>query len=130
MDLSQMILIKTFDETGKFSNSNEIALHNTDITSEKKLLPGDFSMQNYPNPFNNSTNIEFSISKACEVELSIYNSVGQVVNKLMDHYAEAGRYRISWNSTDRYGSTVPSGTYFYRLITENQNEIRKMLLVK
>ncbi|MFW9952647.1 MAG: dockerin type I repeat-containing protein, partial [Candidatus Thorarchaeota archaeon] len=53
--------------------------------------------QNYPNPFNSSTSITYQIPKSCHVRLKIYNTLGQVVNTLLDSYHESGIYHIQWN---------------------------------
>jgi hypothetical protein len=88
--------------------------------------PTDFALnQNYPNPFNPSTNISFSIPKAANVKLSIYNQIGERIGELVNKNHEAGTYSYSWNA-----SKQSSGIYFYELQTDSYRSIRKMTLIK
>ncbi len=104
----------------------------TDIDDEPLLLvPGDFSLrQNYPNPFNPTTTIVFNLSRASDVKLSVFNLLGQEVVSLLDASSSAGEHAVLWGGTDRNGNEVASGTYFYRLETEQSVETRKMILLK
>ncbi|MEK7651473.1 MAG: choice-of-anchor D domain-containing protein [Patescibacteria group bacterium] len=88
--------------------------------------PKDFSLsQNYPNPFNPSTTIEFSLPKSSLVNLTIYNMLGQEVKTLINRELNEGIHQVIWNAE------VPSGTYFYRLTTNNGFVVaKKMILMK
>ncbi len=86
--------------------------------------------QNYPNPFNPTTVIHYSLHRSTDVQISVYNVLGQHVVTLEDGRQEPGVYETRWNGTDASGRAVPSGVYFYRLKTETQIETRKMLLLK
>ncbi|MHB8337709.1 MAG: choice-of-anchor V domain-containing protein [Ignavibacteriaceae bacterium] len=81
--------------------------------------------QNYPNPFNPATNINFSIAKPGHVKLEVYNSVGNKVAVLVNGYRAEGSYSVSFN-----GDNLSSGIYFYRLVTNNFDETKKMILMK
>jgi hypothetical protein len=108
------------------------------ITSikEKRSVPVAFNLkQNYPNPFNPSTNIEYSIPKASNVKITIYNILGDVVNVIFNSFREAGNYKTVWNAVDRSGNKVSSGVYFYELkaVTGSGQEsiqMKKMILLK
>ncbi len=104
----------------------------TDAEDElSQTLPMRFELsQNYPNPFNPETVIEFVMPRASHVRIVIYNLLGQTVAKIEDRYLPAGTHRISWNGTTDAGSTLPSGVYFYRIITNEFVESKKMLLLK
>ena len=92
----------------------------------ENVLPTEFGLdQNYPNPFNPSTEISFSLPKATNVKLEIFNLLGQKVVTLVDGAKEAGIYSVTWN-----GSNVSSGVYFYRLTTPEFVMSKKMLLMK
>jgi len=86
--------------------------------------------QNYPNPFNPSTEIRFDIPTARDVQLRIYNQLGQTVRTLADHRMKAGTYALEWDGQDQMGRSVASGVYFYNLEAGDFNQIRKMTLVK
>lgn len=90
--------------------------------------------QNYPNPFNSATSITFQIPAACHVRLKIYNTLGQLVNTLLDSDCEIGTYHIQWDSKDNDNNMVPSGLYFcYLEISNNkikQQIVEKMILIR
>lgn len=98
----------------------------TSISQLGNNVPDKFSLgQNYPNPFNPTTKIKFDLAKNTNVSLVIYNSLGQQVKSLVNEFKSAGYYEAEFNASD-----LPSGTYFYRLTTDNFVETKKMLLVK
>jgi hypothetical protein len=89
-------------------------------------MPTEYALyQNYPNPFNPSTNITFSLPEHALVELSIYNSLGELVTKLINREFEAGYHKVEFNL-----SNYASGLYYYRIVTNNFTETKKMLLMK
>ena len=89
-------------------------------------LPIDFQLeQNYPNPFNPSTTIEFALPERSFVKLSIYNTLGQEIETLVNEEKGVGVHRIVWNA-----SAYPSGIYFYKLETSKFQSVKKMLLLK
>ena len=93
--------------------------------------PDQFALaQNYPNPFNASTEIIFDMPSAQNVNLSIYNLLGQQVAVLVDDFKQPGRYSVNWHGTDMNGDTAPSGVYFYRLSTSDNVQTRKMIMMK
>ncbi|MEE9464311.1 MAG: T9SS type A sorting domain-containing protein [Candidatus Neomarinimicrobiota bacterium] len=102
------------------------------ITSENALVPDGFALsKNYPNPFNPNTNIDFSLPKAGEVRLAIYNLLGQEVSTLVARSMDAGAYKATWNARDNAGRRVTSGVYFYRLTVNNEVVgTHKMVLLK
>ncbi len=113
----------------KASNSNRFALvvrPAMTSSNEPKELPSVFALeQNYPNPFNPATTIKYSVAKAGEVQLSVYNMMGQKVANLVSGTKSAGSYAISWNAEG-----MASGMYFYRLSAAGQTMTRQMTLIK
>jgi hypothetical protein len=94
-------------------------------------LPTDFSLlQNYPNPFNPETNIEFDVTKSGNVNLAVYNMLGQKIATLVDKELTAGSHFTKWNGTDQAGVQVSGGVYLLRLEGEGFKATKKMLLVK
>ncbi len=85
---------------------------------------------NYPNPFNPTTHIEFSLKKAGNVELAVYNINGQKVRTLVSEEMEADNHKVTWNGKDDRGNSVSSGVYFYRLQTSEVSQTKKMLMLK
>jgi hypothetical protein len=89
-------------------------------------IPEKFSLsQNYPNPFNPKSNIKFQIAKSGEVKLVVSDALGKEVAILVDEQLNPGTYEVEWD-----GSSYPSGVYFYKLITADYTETRKMVLLK
>jgi len=82
-------------------------------------------LQNFPNPFNPSTAINYSLPKAMHVTLSIYNTMGQEVSKLISKDMSAGVYTTEWNA-----SGFASGVYYYRIVAGNFVQTKKLLLLK
>ena len=81
--------------------------------------------KNYPNPFNPTTNIGFSIPKASNVKITVYNVLGQKVITLLDDKMNVGKHTITFNA-----SGLSSGVYFYRIESGEFIKTQKMLLIK
>ncbi|MCI0513425.1 T9SS type A sorting domain-containing protein [candidate division KSB1 bacterium] len=92
--------------------------------------PGYALYQNYPNPFNPQTHIEFSVGEPIEVQIVIYNQLGQQVRTLARGYYPAGQYQITWNGKNDYGQPVASGIYFYRIKSNHYIKTRKCVLLR
>ena len=102
-------------------------------TSVEQLseLPSEFALsQNYPNPFNPTTTIRFDIPQASTVQISIYNSIGQLVRTLVDGEYAPGAYTVTWDARDDAGLRVASGLYYYKLIAGDFASVRKLVLMK
>lgn len=94
-------------------------------------LPVGYKLfQNYPNPFNPTTNINYSLSKNADVELTIYNSLGQVVRTLVNSSQPAGSYSVMWDGSNQAGQKLASGIYLYKLTTGDFVTVKKMILMK
>ncbi len=87
-------------------------------------------MANYPNPFNPETMIPFSLAKAGEATLSIYNITGQRVATLVDGKQPAGHHIARWNGHDDAGKTLASGIYFARLDAGTFSQTKKLMMLK
>lgn len=80
---------------------------------------------NYPNPFNPSTNISFSLAKDESVKIIVYDITGREIILLLNEFKNKGEYTVKFD-----GTNLASGVYFYKIITDNFTETKKMLLVK
>ncbi len=87
-------------------------------------------MSNYPNPFNPETTIPFSLAKAGEATLRIFNIAGQQVATLIDGKQVAGYHVVRWNGRDDLGFALASGIYFARLDAGSFSQSRKLILLK
>jgi len=93
--------------------------------------PSEFTLaQNYPNPFNPTTEISFTMDKASDVNLTIYNMLGQKVRVLENAYLSGGTHAYTWNGQDELGQSVSTGVYLYTLTNGNQTISKKMALMK
>ncbi len=100
---------------------------NTDLIIGK---PGQFDVsQNYPNPSNPKSKIDFQMPFDGKVSIKVYDILGQQVASLVDEFKTADFYTVEFD-----GSNIASGTYFYRIIAEGNNQkftkTMKMILVK
>jgi len=90
------------------------------------VLPEEYGLeQNVPNPFNPVTEIRFSLPEASQVNLEIFNVMGQRVNTLVNERMESGRHSFMWNA-----SSFASGIYFMRLRAGKFVDTKKMILLK
>jgi flagellar hook assembly protein FlgD len=98
---------------------------------EVRTVPAEFALaQNFPNPFNPETTILYDLASNSEVQLEIYNVMGQLIRTLIADQQAAGRYRVTWRGDDATGRSVASGVYFYRLHTSEFKAVRKLMLLK
>lgn len=87
--------------------------------------------QNQPNPFNSQTHIRYTLSFSSQVNLTIYDTLGQLIRHVIDHQAQdAGHYQIVWDGKDANGNIVASGVYLYRLRIGDFTETKKMVFNK
>jgi hypothetical protein len=103
-------------------------LGTTDISNKPSTkLPEEFGLdQNCPNPFNPVTTINYQLPINSEVDLSVYNILGQKVATLVSKKQPAGQYEVQWDANG-----FASGVYLYRLETDNGFiETKKLVLLK
>jgi len=106
------------------------------VPVENPEQPGDVPTarlaldQNYPNPFNPQTTIAFALPAAQQVRLDIVDLQGRLVRTLVDGARAQGAHRVIWDGTAADGRRVASGTYVYRLTTDERVLSRSLVLVK
>ncbi|MBI2417114.1 MAG: T9SS type A sorting domain-containing protein, partial [Ignavibacteriales bacterium] len=94
--------------------------------TEQNVTPDNFALkQNYPNPFNASSIISYSLQNTSEVKLTVYNTLGQEVIKLVDENKSPGSYEVRFN-----GASLASGVYYYRLQVGAYSVTKAMVLLK
>ncbi|MBE0572722.1 MAG: T9SS type A sorting domain-containing protein [Ignavibacteriaceae bacterium] len=109
--------LKQIDTDGQFEYSDVV---------EVEVMPTQFELsQNYPNPFNPGTTIRFSLPQASQIKINIYNVIGELVATLADGMYESGYHKIEFNA-----SSLPSGTYIYRITSDSFVQTKKMMLLK
>lgn len=87
-------------------------------------------LQNYPNPFNPATTIQYDLAATSNVELAIYNTLGQRIRTLVRKQQLAGSYSMQWDGKDNAGADAPAGTYLCRLRAGDEVRVIKMVLLK
>ena len=93
---------------------------------ENENKPQSYKLaQNYPNPFNPLTKIMYQIPEANLVTIKVYDVLGNEIETLVNEEKNAGSYKVDFN-----GSALTSGIYYYRIITGNFSQTRKMALIK
>ena len=120
-DLVQMKFCTPLTET----QMNALYMPLVDVKKDEQL-PSEFNLaQNYPNPFNPTTVIQYSIPKTSEVELNIYDLLGNKVETLVNKEQTAGVYNYEFDA-----SKLASGVYFYRIKAGNFVQTKKFVLMK
>ncbi len=82
-----------------------------------------------PNPFRQNIDIAFAVDKPCNADLSIYNSLGQLVKVLYNDRTVPGNYKLQWNGCDAAGKKAAAGVYFCRLSDGSRNSNIKLIKV-
>ncbi|MCX7833792.1 MAG: T9SS type A sorting domain-containing protein [Ignavibacteria bacterium] len=116
---SKMFAVGTL---GKIS-VRDLPYHIKKINSE---IPIHFNLfQNYPNPFNQSTIIEFECPYRSRVVLEVYDISGRLISTLINDEYEQGKYQIQFT-----GAYLTSGVYFYRMVSDNFSQTKRMIIIK
>jgi hypothetical protein len=105
---------------------NGVRYGNPSVSVKEDFQPMNYMLsQNYPNPFNPTTNITINLPNSHHTTLKVYNILGKEVETLINEKLESGQHYVTWNAKN-----FPSGLYYYRLISGDFIETKKMVLVK
>jgi hypothetical protein len=113
------------DIYGQHINSDGSLGNSTNVLNRDGVIKEFSLIQNYPNPFNPVTNIYFSLPKETFTTLKVYNILGREVETILNEKLEAGEHHVKWNAIN-----YSSGLYYYRLISGDFIETKKMILLK
>tara|TARA_R110002124_G_scaffold286888_1_gene469050 strand:+ start:1409 stop:6949 length:5541 start_codon:yes stop_codon:yes gene_type:complete len=121
------VTLKVTDNGGLTAESQEVVNVEIIVSTETNIeIPSSVKLeQNYPNPFNPSTTIKFGLPEAGNVQLEVYNMLGQKIVELVNGRKNAGWHTISFDA-----SQLASGIYIYRITSGNYVKTNKMLLIK
>jgi hypothetical protein len=112
-------------EAAELATIANVLTHGTAVRTMNQV-PQNFELgQNYPNPFNPTTEISYTIAKAGNVTLKVYNMLGQYVATLVNGFQPANTYKVNFNA-----SGLSSGMYLYELRTGSSVMTKKMVLMK
>jgi hypothetical protein len=114
------------DPDGTVADMGAICHMATGMEKDPGEIPGHLAvLGNYPNPFNAATTFEYVLGEETEVEISVYNLLGQKIETIFSGRGHSGENSIVWNA-DKF----PSGVYFARLRTPEITRNLKMSLLK
>jgi len=103
----------------------------SEIESETTEIPTKFALYpNYPNPFNSSTTFRYDLERKSDLQIRIYNLLGQEVFSVRKSAQDVGSYHYTWNGCDRNGRDLHSGIYFLVLQCGDERKVRKITIVK
>ncbi len=122
--IEKPVMVKLRSTYGLYSNKSEY-MNTTGVKNESSVAKEYALEQNYPNPFNPATTIKFSLVQAENVQLKIFDLLGNEVETLVNSKLDAGKHSITWNAS-RYAS----GIYFCRMVAGKYSAVQKMLLMK
>ena len=120
-------------DTVKVSNADRILFINRYqyLSTIDETVPATFALhENYPNPFNPTTTLRFDLPGVSDVNVVIYNMLGQKVRTFNMNSISAGSHSIKWNATNDLGDPVGAGVYLYQLQAKDFVKTRKMILLK
>ena len=94
-------------------------------------MPDFFAVSpNYPNPFNPTTTIVYQLPIASDVQLVVYDILGEKIKTIVNERLERGRYKVTWDGRNDAGLPVSSGIYMFRFEAADFTRIHKMTLLK
>ncbi len=133
--ISGQVIVSTTDELAQVDQALKGQAFKRLLDPNIDTIPYSFTLhQNYPNPFNAQTKIEYEVpdvpERTLRVVIQVYNVSGEKVKTLIAANQAAGRYSVTWDATDDIGRKVPSGTYYYRLVSGSFQSAKKMILLK
>lgn len=125
LDLPQMLVATPLDKKQMKALGFDTTMVSVEIEKDE-TMPESFELaQNYPNPFNPVTTIQYSITEATQVTLVVYDAIGNQIEVLVNRDQKPGTYKVRFNA-----SNLASGVYFYRIITNQFEQTKKLILMK
>lgn len=119
----------SLDPVSELADGNANVIFDAGVNIPKIAQAGTiaagYSINNYPNPFSSNTTFEYSIAKAGNVSINVYNLLGEKVQNIVNKYQDAGSYKIEFD-----GSNLNNGTYFYKIETPGFVKTKTMVINK
>lgn len=112
--------------TYQIHERNLIAVSDEGMSVDENKQEMTFQLyQNYPNPFNTLTHFDFMLKERTNVTLKVFNALGEEIKTLINEEMIAGYYSRLFDGKD-----LPSGVYFYELVTDKTRITKKMILLR
>ncbi len=102
----------------------------TGIAEGKTLTPTNLVTSAWPNPFRGNTVISYSLPRAGNVSVTVYDVTGRPVKTLVNNHANPGNFNATWDGRATNGAPVAAGVYFYTLVTDNSKLTGKLTLLQ
>jgi hypothetical protein len=123
---SELTILVDAGNDGTVDDTLHLKNELTGADEHGSLIPGEYRLyQNYPNPFNPSTTIRYGLPHKSAVQLTVFNTLGQLVATLVEGEQEAGYHEVKFDA-----SGLSSGVCFYRLKAGDFVQTRKLLLLR
>ncbi len=109
----------------------KLEINKTQVKDSNDKKPSRFILyNNYPNPFNSNTVIKYNLLSKSNVELIIFNILGEQVRKLFKSDKPAGTYITIWDGKDDFGKQLESGVYFCKMSSSDYTQVIKLIMIK
>jgi len=121
------------DRIQRFKMFIDIGTGGPQLAGKRKKAPMPLTYilgQSYPNPWKQTTSINYQIANAGNVSLKVYNTLGQVVKTMINQNHLPGYYSVKWDGKDDNDRKVSSGIYFYRIVSGEFSDTKKMIVLK
>jgi len=127
------IVVRLYDPSANLID--EVTLLDTTISvvdptavSEIPVFQTGLKLQ--PNPFNPRTQIEFNLEEPSSARVEVFDLRGCRITTLHDRWTDTGPVTVAWNGKDNHGTSMPGGTYLFRLTTAETAVQTKGVLLK
>ncbi len=122
--------IKAVPDNEELYNTSEVRefnLQNSAIDEEFSGIPSEFALEKiYPNPFNASAQVVVALPETSDLNVKVFNVMGELVATLNDGNRKAGYHSFNIDATG-----LASGVYFTRVQVQGKlNVTRKFILIK
>ncbi len=97
---------------------------------ESQENPGRIILSAQPNPSRGNTSICFQIKNAGQVNLTVYDAQGRIVKQILNSRQAVGIHTVAWDGRDETGIRVADGIYFCKLVTENNTDMKKVVIIQ
>jgi hypothetical protein len=128
---SVVLIVGRRSEQGQNFQLSARALTLTATTEEEGAVPEAVAMgSTYPNPFNSSVHIPYTIATHGDVELIVFDMIGQQVRRLVGSRHAPGQFEAVWDGLDGEGRATASGTYLARLQIDGNAYVTTLSLIR
>ncbi|MCD4818698.1 MAG: T9SS type A sorting domain-containing protein [Candidatus Cloacimonetes bacterium] len=129
------VLFSNIHETYNYLNERDYFIQKMDfsdytVSDNSNLNKPVLTTIAYPNPFNPTVNISYNLPNDSKISLEIFNIKGQKIKTILAENQKAGNHQTIWKGNDENEKRVSSGIYFYKLKTDKQENIKKIILMK